>query len=278
MELHPGLSTLLKHILFLQHIHSWSNIASVPNPPTGPVQVPQKLRAGGAILTLRNRGHPSNDASMPIITACVAGFGGPAASTWMALQEASNLGSNHPQAFAAPVGQDRYTYFNDWGVGQNIQQYQQQYNQTAAEDITVSGLTLSGLEHALRSNNASSTAISCILGSSEVLLMQALKLARHRVLRQRVARCLTYFVRGGGGVAAGMCVTVLWHSVASPLSSAVNVTFNSMGYSSFRTRVTICVGVESVTIYGVCGAAQSLIIPAMADLQSELLRILKTQV
>ncbi|KAL5969706.1 Mediator of RNA polymerase II transcription subunit 17 [Taenia solium] len=287
-EGHPGLSTQLKRILFHQHIHSWSNIASVPNPPTGPVQVPRRLRAAGATITLRNAANRHGDGGMPIITACVAGFGGPAASAWMASQSqafrsvSGALTGNPHQAFAVPVGQERYAYFNDWGSGHVQQQHQQhQIVPASMDEITSSGLTLSGLEHALRLNQASPAAIACILGSGDGLLMQVVRLARHRVLRQRVARCLTQFVRGGGDEAmtasVGMCVTTLWHSIASPFSSGVSVTFNSMGYSSFRTRLTVCVGVEEVSVYGVCGAAQSLTVPSTADLHVELLRILKGQ-
>ncbi|CDI97622.1 transcriptional co activator crsp77 [Echinococcus multilocularis] len=287
-EEHPGLSTQLKRIIFLQHIHSWSNIASVPNPPTGPVQVPRRLRAAGATITLRNTGNRNGDGGTPIITACVAGFGGPAASAWMTSQSqafssaSGPLPGNHHQPFAVPVGQERYTYFNDWGSGY-VEQQQQHHQMVPAsmDEVTTSGLTLSGLEHALRLNQASSAAIACILGSGDGLLMQIVSLARHRVLRQRVALCLTQFARGGGDKAVtasvGMCVTILWHSIASPLSSGVSVTFNSVGYSSFRTRLTVCVGVDEVSIYGVCGAAQSLTIPATADVQGEILRILKTQ-
>lgn len=287
-ERHPGLSTQLKRILFHQHIHSWSNIASVPNPPTGPVQVPRRLRAAGATITLRNAANRNGDGGMPIITACVAGFGGPAASAWMASQSqafrsvSGPLPGNPHQAFAVPVGQERYAYFNDWGSGHFQQQQQHQIVSAAMDEITSSGLTLSGLEHALRLNQASPAAIACILGSGDGLLMQVVRLARHRVLRQRVARCLTQFARGGGDEAVtasvGMCVTTLWHSIASPFSSGVSVTFNSVGYSSFRTRLTLCVGVEEVSVYGMCGAAQSIAIPATADLHVELLRILKSQV
>ncbi|KAL5109512.1 Mediator of RNA polymerase II transcription subunit 17 [Taenia crassiceps] len=287
-ESHPGLSTQLKRILFHQHIQSWSNIASVPNPPTGPVQVPRRLRAAGATITLRNAANRNGDGGMPIITACVAGFGGPAASAWMASQShafrsvSGPLPGNSHQAFAVPVGQERYSYFNDWGSG-HAQQQQQQHQIVPAsmDEITSSGLILSGLEHALRLNQASPAAIACILGSGNGLLMQVVRLARHRVLRQRVARCLTQFARGGGDEAVtaseGMCVTTLWHSITSPFSSGVSVTFNSVGYSSFRIRLTVCVGVEEVSVYGVCGAAQSLTIPATADLHVELLRILKSQ-
>uniref|UniRef100_A0A5K3EI35 Mediator of RNA polymerase II transcription subunit 13 n=1 Tax=Mesocestoides corti TaxID=53468 RepID=A0A5K3EI35_MESCO len=264
---HPGLRTQLKRLLFLQHMASWSNIASAPNPPTGPVQVPRRLRAAGATTTLQNSTLSSCE-GVPIITACVAGFGGPAASSWMAAQnqafQTSSLRAN--QVFAAPVGQERYSYFNDWAIN---------HQQPAIDDVVPSSLTLSGLEHALRSSQASTAAISCVLGSGESLLTQLISLAKHRVLRERVSKCLTGYARTEA--APGMCVLALWHSINSPLSSSVNVTFHSAGYSSFRSRLTICVGVNSISVYGACGSSQPIIIPATADTKTHLWRVLKAQ-
>lgn len=180
-ECHPGLSTQLKRLLFRQHTCAWTDIASIPNPPTGPVQVPQRLRAAGALITSAETllGNTySGVESMPIVVASVAGFGGPAASAWMAA--AQNHASGGPMLASAPVGQERYSYFTDWGTSQL-----QQQRSMAMGDVMLSSMALSGLEHGLRSFHASPAAISCVLGSGGSLLGQLVILARHRYLRDK---------------------------------------------------------------------------------------------
>lgn len=274
-EEHLGLSTLLKQLIFRQHTHSWSNIASVPYPTSGSVQVPLHLRGAGASILLNNSklSQGQGDGGMPIIASCVTGMGNSAASAWITWQNHALRSAPH-QPYSAPRGQERYTYFNDWALGQNSLQQQVQ---SISDDVTVSGLMLSSLEHDLRSNHASPEAIACLLGSGKGLLTPIVRIARHRVLRQRVAKILTRFVRGGIAD-VGMSVTTLWHSITTPLSSGVSVTMHSVGYSTFRSRLLIIVGMEKVSVYGVCGTSPTIIIPANADLQRELLRILKLQV
>ncbi len=183
----PALSTQLKRLLFQQHISSWHNIASTPSIPTGAVQVPQKFRSAGALIAPAEKllgGTYAGFDSLPILVASVAGFGGPAASAWMAAQHHPYRSAGGPpvQQFSAPVGQERYGYFNDWGTSQ-----QQQQQQPGMDDVTPSSMTLSGLEHALRSSQASPAAIACVLGSGDNLLGQLINLAKHRYLRERYA-------------------------------------------------------------------------------------------
>ncbi|KAM7534916.1 hypothetical protein Aperf_G00000089741 [Anoplocephala perfoliata] len=273
-EEHPGMSTLLKRLIFRQHTLSWSNIASVPYPTSGPVQVPLHLRGAGASILLNNSklSQGQGDGGIPIISSCVTGMGNSAASAWITWQNQALRSAPH-QPYSAPRGQERYTYFNDWALSKNSLQQQVQ---SISDDVTISGLMLSSLEHDLRSNHASPEAIACLLGSGEGLLTPIVKIARHRVLRQRVAKILTTFVRGGTAD-IGMCVAAVWHSITTPLSSGVSVAMYSLGYTAFRSRLLIIVGVEEVSVYGLCGTSPTITISANADLHHELLRILKLQ-
>ncbi|VUZ48186.1 unnamed protein product, partial [Hymenolepis diminuta] len=270
---YPSLSTLLKKLILRQHVQSWCNIASIPYPATGPVQVPLHLRGGGASILLNSYKFPQgqNDGGIPIITNCVTGMGNSTASTWITWQNQALRAAPH-QPYSAPRGQERYAYFNDWALSQ---QPLQQQAQLISDEVSVSGLMLSSLEHDLRSNHASPEAIACILGSGDGLLTPIVKIARHRVLRQRVAKILTKFVREIAE--ERMSITAIWHTVSTPLSSGVTVTMYSLGHATCSTRFLIAVGIEEVSVNGVCGTSPAINIPANADLQRELLQILKLQ-
>ncbi|VDN99657.1 unnamed protein product [Rodentolepis nana] len=270
---YPALSTQLKRLILRQHVQSWFNIASIPYPATGPVQVPLHLRGGGASIFLNSSKFPQgqNDGGVPIITNCVAGMGNSAASAWITYQNQALRAAPH-QPYSAPRGQERYAYFNDWALNQ---QSLQQQVQSIPDEVSVSGLMLSSLEHDLRSNRASPEAIACILGSGDGLLTPVVKIARHRVLRQNVATILTKFVREIAE--ERMSITTVWCTISTMLSSSVRVTMYSLGHATCSTRFLISVGVEEVSIKGICGTSPAINIPANADLQQELLRILKLQ-
>nr|CDS29682.2 transcriptional co activator crsp77 [Hymenolepis microstoma] len=270
---YPALSTQLKKLILRQHVQSWFNIASIPYPVTGPVQVPLHLRGGGASIFLNSSKFPQgqNDGGVPIITNCVNGMGNSAASAWITYQNQALRAAPH-QPYSAPRGQERYAYFNDWALNQ---QSLQQQVQSTADEVSVSGLMLSSLEHDLRSNHASPEAIACILGSGDGLLTPIVKIARHRVLRQRVATTLTKFVREIAE--ERMSITTVWYTISTMLSTSVRVTMYSLGHATCSTRFLISVGVEEISVKGICGTSPAINIPANADLQQELLRILKLQ-
>ncbi|VDK75804.1 unnamed protein product [Dibothriocephalus latus] len=195
-----GLSTQLRRILHRQHIASWPNISSLPLPTSGPVQIPKRMRAAGALLLTmdaflyrnpRSLGAGQAISSLPIVTASVAGFAGTAASAWMVTNSDSGATSLSQGSAGLPnqvfLGQDRHAYFTEWGFAVPATGTGLSASNTVPgmDDILETCSNLSVFERSLDLSEASECAIETIMGSGKSLLGQFLTISRHYYLRQR---------------------------------------------------------------------------------------------
>ncbi|KAL7061025.1 hypothetical protein AAHC03_09751 [Spirometra sp. Aus1] len=257
-----GLSTQLRRILHQQHISSWPNISSLPLPTSGPVQIPKHMRGAGALLLATDAflshntrtlsaGHAIS--SLPIVTASVAGFAGPAASAWMVTNSDSGAaGSSHASAGLLNqvfLGQDRHAYFTEWGFAMPstaplASGLPGSSTTPGMDDILEACSNLSVFERSLDLSEASECAMEAIMGSGKSLLGQFLTITRHYYLRQRVAKCLAEFTQS-----SNMCVVVHWLAHSSPLESSAFILLHCPGYSRLRCRIGLTVTTSDLVVY-----------------------------
>ncbi|BHF72718.1 Mediator of RNA polymerase II transcription subunit 17 [Sparganum proliferum] len=257
-----GLSTQLRRILHQQHVSSWPNISSLPLPTSGPVQIPKHMRGAGALLLTTDAflshntrtlsaGHAIS--SLPIVTASVAGFAGPAASAWMVTNSDSGAaGSSHASAGLLNqvfLGQDRHAYFTEWGFAMPstaplASGLPASSTTPGMDDILEACSNLSVFERSLDLSEASECAMEAIMGSGKSLLGQFLTITRHYYLRQRVAKCLAEFTQS-----SNMCVVVHWLAHSSPLESSAFILLHCPGYSRLRCRIGLTVTTSDLVVY-----------------------------
>ncbi|KAL3315056.1 Mediator of RNA polymerase II transcription subunit 17 [Cichlidogyrus casuarinus] len=134
-----SLAIQLMRILHEMHQSSWSNLSSVPNPTTTPVQVPRALRAAGsqaltadALTDSREISAGMLSSSLQVGIAAVSGFAGPASAAWIsATKGSSQVNTTLPVSSVSntnilrnptnvgPLNQERHSMFAQWSNLEN---------------------------------------------------------------------------------------------------------------------------------------------------------------
>ncbi|CAL8092386.1 unnamed protein product [Calicophoron daubneyi] len=264
---YDSLGLQLHRILAAQHRAAWSNLASLPQVASGPVQVPAKNRAAGAQALPLTHFNPSvrgecvartTSTTFSIAVASVAGFAGPAAAAWsthnmanrgfMDKSDAALLSNQRLPSVS--ISQDRLSLFTEWGSLQSASSAATgvsvgPMSATNPFDDSVQGTaSVAAIEHILNRRGADDGAIESVIGSSASLLDRAIAIARHYYLREKVSELLTQFARD-----AAVRVIVHWDSINSAVLTSARICFYASNYDAHRSWLGLSISHSGVSLF-----------------------------
>ncbi|CAH8491196.1 unnamed protein product [Heterobilharzia americana] len=241
----------LHRMLAAQHRAAWSNLASLPQPACGPVQVPLCYRAAGAnglpasyFLSLS---HDLNSSlGFSVVVASVSGFAAQAASAWSVIHPASRI---HPYFTDKTDMLNRLSLFTEWGhflhSGASLPLTGHRLGASSSTDASIPGAVgLSMIEHALLLRGADDNTLKAVLGTDLSLFNRTVNICRHYYLRDQVYLIISEFSQH-----SPVKIIAHWDTCNSALETSVRLCFYSTDYDAYRSWLCITVTSSGIFVF-----------------------------
>nr|CAH8828725.1 unnamed protein product [Trichobilharzia regenti] len=242
----------LHRMLAAQHRTAWPNLASLPQPTCGPVQVPLYYRAAGAdglpASEFSSSLHDSSSSSgCSVAVASVSGFAAQVASAWSSLLASgrSHLNSvDRTDVYSQRLqhtyaGQDRLSMFTEWGHSLSSGN---RASSSVDDSVPVSA-SLTAIEHALLSRGADDNALKTVVGTNLSLFSRTIRMCRHYYLRDQVYDIISEFSRH-----SPVKIISHWDCFNSAYETSVRLCFYCTDYDAYRTWIGVTVKSNGISV------------------------------
>ncbi|CAH8434594.1 unnamed protein product [Schistosoma intercalatum] len=243
----------LHRMLAGQHRAVWPNLASLPQPTCGPVEIPLYYRSGGA-----NGLHASKFSSLPYSTkfsgfsvavASVSGFASQAASALCVIHSTNRTNSNSVEKTntfsqrSQPIfaGQDRLSLFTEWGHslpgGACVPSVGFRHGVPNSADDSVPGTSdIAMLEYTLLSRGVDEDTMKTVLGTNPSLLSRTIAISRHHYLRDQV-----YSIISELSQCSPIKIIAHWDTFNSATETSVRLCFYCTDYDAYRSWLGVTI-------------------------------------
>ncbi|CAH8436049.1 unnamed protein product [Schistosoma curassoni] len=243
----------LHRMLAGQHRAVWPNLASLPQPTCGPVEIPLYYRSGGA-----NGLHASKFSSLPYSTkfsgfsvavASVSGFASQAASALCVIHATNRINSNSVEKTntfnqrSQPIfaGQDRLSLFTEWGHslpgGACVPSVGFRHGVPNSADDSVPGTSdIAMLEYTLLSRGVDEDTMKTVLGTNPSLLSRTIAISRHHYLRDQV-----YSIISELSQCSPIKIIAHWDTFNSATETSVRLCFYCTDYDAYRSWLGVTI-------------------------------------
>ncbi|CAI2722795.1 unnamed protein product [Schistosoma spindalis] len=244
----------LHRMLAGQHRAVWPNLASLPQPTCGPVEIPLYYRSGGA-----NGLHASRFSSLShstkfssgfsVAVASVSGFASQAASALCVIHATNRTNSNSVEKTntfgqrSQPVftGQDRLSLFTEWGHslpgGVCVPSVGFRHGVPNSADDSVPGTSdIAMLEYTLLSRGVDEDTMKTVLGTNPSLLSRTIAISRHHYLRDQV-----YSIISELSQCSPIKIIAHWDTFNSATETSVRLCFYCTDYDAYRSWLGVTI-------------------------------------
>ncbi|CAH8437687.1 unnamed protein product [Schistosoma turkestanicum] len=244
----------LHRMLSGQHRSVWPNLASLPQPTCGPVEIPLCYRAGGANGLPASRflsvSHNTKFASgFSVSVASVSGFASQAASALCVIHSTNKMNTNSiektntfsQRSQPILIGQDRLSLFTEWGhslpSGVYVPSVGFRHGASSCIDDSVPGANdVAMLEYTLLSRGVDKDTMKTVLGTNPSLLSRTIAICRHHYLRDQV-----YSIISEISQCSPIKIIAHWDTFNSATETSVRLCFYCTDYDAYRSWLGITV-------------------------------------
>ncbi|KAK4473098.1 hypothetical protein MN116_004285 [Schistosoma mekongi] len=243
----------LHRLLAAQHRAVWPNLASLPEPACGPVEIPQYYRSGGANGLPASRFSSVSQSwkfsGFSVAVASVSGFASQAASALCVIHATSRFNSNSvektctlSQRFQSIFpGQERLSPFTEWGHallgGVSVQSVGFRHGVSTSVDELIPGTSdVTILEHTLLSRGVDEDIMKTVLGTDASLFSQTITISRHHYLRDQV-----YFIISQLSQCSSIKIVARWDTFNSAIETSVRLCFYCTDYDACRSWLSLTI-------------------------------------